>query len=171
MGQSLLHSDQTLVCVKYFTSRVSSNPDKVARQNTYIEALETLDNVRIFYGKYQSCPRRCTACGATDWVPGEKMTDVNIAVEMLKDAFQDSFDVAMLTSADSDLVAPVSAIKSLFPDKRIVLAFPPKRYSKDLAKVAGSSFTIGRANLNASQFPDVVTRKDGFKLVRPATWT
>jgi hypothetical protein len=33
----------------------------------------------------------------------EKMTDVNIAVELLTDAFQDSFDVALLISADGDL--------------------------------------------------------------------
>lgn len=33
------------------------------------------------------------------------MTDVNIAVEMMRDAFQDRFDAALLISADSDLVA------------------------------------------------------------------
>lgn len=52
LAQSLLKPDQDLNKVKYFTSRVSSPPDKVKRQGTYIEALETLKDVEIFYGKY-----------------------------------------------------------------------------------------------------------------------
>ena len=32
--------------------------------------------------------------------PIEKMTDVNIAVELMQDAFQDAFDTAILISAD-----------------------------------------------------------------------
>ena len=42
------------------------------------------------------------------------MTDVNIAVELLQDAFQDAFDTAILISADSDLIAPIAAVKRSF---------------------------------------------------------
>lgn len=86
---NLLKANQELVFTKYFTSRVSYPPDKQKRQSIFIDALETLDNFQIFYGKYQSIPRRCKKCGFKDMVPNEKMTDVNIAVEMLTDAFQD----------------------------------------------------------------------------------
>ncbi|MGH9629467.1 MAG: NYN domain-containing protein [Bryobacteraceae bacterium] len=43
----------------------------------------------------------------------EKMTDVNIAVELLQDAFQGAFDTAILISADSDLIAPIAAVRRL----------------------------------------------------------
>lgn len=99
----LLKPDQHLVCVKYFTARISYPPDKVDRQNSYIEALETLPDLYIFYGKYQVNPQICPSCGATSYIPGEKMTDVNIAVEMLTDVYQNLFDTAILISADSDL--------------------------------------------------------------------
>ena len=41
LATNLLKPNQELVCVKYFTSRVSNNPDKQKRQATYIEALES----------------------------------------------------------------------------------------------------------------------------------
>jgi uncharacterized LabA/DUF88 family protein len=64
------------------------------------------------------------------------MTDVNIAFEIMSDAFQDHFDIALLISADSDLSAPVMAIKYLFPEKRVIVAFPPERHSAQFQRIA-----------------------------------
>jgi len=43
------------------------------------------------------------------------MTDVNIAVEMMADTFQNHLDTALLLSADSDLVGSINTIKGLIP--------------------------------------------------------
>jgi len=85
LAQHLLKADQELVFTKYFTSRISCLPDKVDRQSTFIQALETLDNFQVYYGKYLAVPRKCRRCGYKDLVQNEKMTDVNIAVEMMSD--------------------------------------------------------------------------------------
>jgi uncharacterized LabA/DUF88 family protein len=170
---NILKPDQRLVFTKYFTSRVSStprNPEKQKRQSDFIEALLTVPGVQIFYGQYQLRPQTCNRCGFVGFVPNEKMTDVNIAAEMLTDAFQDKFDTALLVSADSDLAAPVSRIRDLFPHKRVVVAFPPGRVSKHLRQLASAYFIIGREKLERSQFPDVVIKPDGFRLHRPARW-
>ena len=103
LSKSLLKSGQNLQKVKYFTSRISIPYEKADRQNEYIEALETLPEIRIFYGKYQTNNLTCNKCVHIMLKPNEKMTVVNIAVEMLADAFLHSFDVAILISADSDL--------------------------------------------------------------------
>lgn len=166
----LLKPDQHLVCVKYFTARISYPPDKVDRQNSFIEALETLPDLYIFYGKYQVNPQICPSCGATSYVPGEKMTDVNIAVEILTDAYQNLFDTAILISADSDLNGPVQAIRRLFPERRILAAFPPNRTSWELRKSVNAYFTIGRALFKGSQFPDEIQKSDGYVLKRPENW-
>jgi hypothetical protein len=50
-------------------------------------------------------------------VGNETMTDVNIAVELMQDAFHNNFDTALLVSADSDLVGPVVAVQKLLPQK------------------------------------------------------
>ena len=170
LAQNLLKPDQRLLTTKYFTARIASPPDKQRRQATYIEALETLNDFQIFYGKYQLNPRHCSHCGFQDEVPNEKMTDVNITVEILKDAYQDKFDVALLISADSDLVPPLKTVKELFPKKRVVMASPPGRYSIDLANSADKSLVIGRARIAKSLFPNEIEKKDGYILRRPLSW-
>ncbi|MGQ9600604.1 MAG: hypothetical protein ACUVWZ_14465 [Anaerolineae bacterium] len=73
----------------------------------------------------------------------------------------------LLVSADSDLVGPVKAIRRLFPQMRVIVAFPPACFSGALkAAVHGHTF-IGRNVLSKSVFPDQVTKPDGFVLQRP----
>ena len=136
---NLLKPHQQLAAVKYFTARISSptrDREKRKRQNTFLEAVETLADTSIYYGHYLPKQQTCFRCGATWDSHEEKMTDVNIAVHMLTDAADDAFDVAMLISADSDLTAPVQAIRTRFPSKHVVLACPPARQSKRLEAVA-----------------------------------
>lgn len=170
LSESVLKEDQKLQSVKYFTSRVRKPPDKSKRQAQFIEALETIEQIQIFYGHYLINSIECKKCGNIFPKPNEKMTDVNIAVEMLTDAFEDNYDTALLISADSDLSGPIKKIKTLFPKKRIIVAFPPARSSFALQQLAHASFTIGRKKLKDSQFPDKVKKKDGYILSRPEKW-
>jgi len=170
LSVNLLKPQQQLVYTKYFTARVSEPVEKRKRQQTYLEALETLSDFKIFYGKYQLNPRMCRKCGFQDSVPNEKMTDVNIAVELLADAFQDRYDTALLISADSDLTGPVETVRRLFPRKQVIVMFPPKRSSVELKNVASACFIIGHGNFKRSQFPEHVTKEDGYVLVRPTGW-
>jgi uncharacterized LabA/DUF88 family protein len=182
VSQNLLRPGQQLAAVKYFTARISGarhgdSPARAAdrdakrqRQSEYLEALGTLDSFSIFEGHYQSKPARCNNCGAT-WVRHEeKMTDVQIATQLLTDAFQGGFDRAIIVSADSDLVPPVNMVRSIFPDKRIIAVFPPKRFSDDMRSACHGYVHLGRDVLKASVFPDCVSRKDGRILRRPTSW-
>lgn len=172
LARNLLKDGQELVATKYFTARISNNPDvgKHKRQTIYLEAIETLPDTKTFYGHYLSKPQRCFKCGATWIAHEEKMTDVNIAVDLLNDAYDDVFDVAMLVSADSDLTAPIEAVRARFPNKRVIVACPPDRQSKRLELAASAYFQIGRKKLQDSQFPDEFTKEDGFVLKRPDSW-
>lgn len=160
---------QELIEINYFTSRVTNDPDKQKRQTIFIEALETT-GIKIFYGHYQSSAMECIRCGNIWRTYNEKMTDVNIATQMIMDAYQDRYDMAMLISGDSDLVPPIKAIHANFPNKRVFVAFPPKRYNASVASVAKGSFIIGRKKLVDSQFPDEVCKSSGFILRRPDKW-
>lgn len=169
LAESLLQSHQRLIAVKYFTSRVSNNPDKQKRQSTYIDALESV-NVKIIYGNYQDGSEDCRRCGHVWRTAKEKMTDVNIATSIIIDAFKDEYDMAMLISGDSDLVPPIKAIHVNFKNKRVVLVFPPKRHNASMALVAKGSMTIGRKKLVDSQFDEEVLSKTGYKLKIPGNW-
>jgi uncharacterized LabA/DUF88 family protein len=166
---NLLKPNQTLVGVKYFTSRVSNNPDKQKRQSTYIDALEST-GARIIFGNYQEGSTECKRCGHMWRTAKEKMTDVNIATAIIIDAYKDEYDMAMLISGDSDLTPPIREVHSLFPTKRVFIAFPPKRHNSSMALVAKGSETIGRKKLVDSQFDEEVISKTGYKLKIPNEW-
>lgn len=173
LATALLKPGQTLEGVHYFSSRIRANgrnvPD-MQRQTTYLEALGTRPTLQTHFGHYLEKPKQCRQCGAKWMDYEEKMTDVNIAVQLLADAFDNRFDTALLISGDSDLTTPVRKLRAQFPEKRLIVAFPPGRQSFELKKAANATFTIGEANLRQSQLPAQVQRADGFILQRPAHW-
>ena len=173
LSDNLLRPGQMLVAVRYFTARVSPesrDPDKPIRQSAYLEALGTLPDLCIHYGYYQAQKRSCHQCGAIWKTYEEKMTDVNIAVEVLGDAQDDAFDTAIIMSGDGDLAGPVRSVRERYPGKRTVIAFPPSRHSAGLRNAATASFTIGRNAFRDSLFPDRIVKEDGFVLTRPPSW-
>ena len=57
-----------------------------------------------------------------------------------------------------------------YPEKRVIVAFPPARHSSQLEHAATAAFTIGRKKLKDSQLPEEVVKPDGFVLRRPTQW-
>lgn len=169
-SQSLLTSTQTLGHTKYFTSKISKPYAKSRRQAAFLSALGTLANFTIYYGRYQSFPATCRNCGHTHIVDNEKKSDVNLATQLIVDAFQDHYDTAILVSADSDLVPPILAVQELFPNKIIKVAFPPERSSFELKSVVKTSFTIYESKFRNNQFPDRVILPSGHTIFRPESW-
>jgi len=167
--ESLLQTNQELVGVKYYTSRVSNNPDKQKRQSTYLDALESV-GVEIYYGNYQDNNLECRRCGNVWKSAKEKMTDVNIATAIIVDAFKEKYDMAMLISGDSDLTPPIKEVHNLFKNTRVFIAFPPKRHNSSMSIVAKGSLIIGRKKLVDAQFHEEVISKTGFKLKMPNEW-
>jgi len=98
------------------------------------------------------------------------MTDVNIASQLIKDAFTNEFDKAIIVSGDADLVPPINIIKQYFPNKLIGFYFPPKRHSMHLSSIADFSATIGKKKLKSCQLPISITKPDGYELQKPPTW-
>jgi uncharacterized LabA/DUF88 family protein len=183
MVQALLRPEQELVCTKYFTARISGGRPsdrptyrsmrdaKRKRQATFLDALGTLSDLRIYYGQYLDDSIECRRCGAKWMDAEEKMTDVNIATEMLVDAFANRYDEALLVSADSDLVPPLRAIKDCFPHKRISVAFPPKRSSVELLQVSDRRCVIYKNTIRDNQFSRDIKLASGYVLQKPTDWS
>lgn len=172
LSRRLLQPSQELLRTCYFTSRIRDNHHNQAdrlRQNTYLEVLAH-QGVCIQYGHYLEKLRKCHQCGGS-WISyEEKMTDVNLAIQLLVDAVDDAYDVALVISGDSDLTTPVQRVRARYPHKRIIIAFPPKRHSAQLQKAATGYTRIGEDKLRKSQLPATLTKADGHVLSRPATW-
>jgi hypothetical protein len=171
LAQTLVSDIQVLTKVKYFTSRVTTDPHEQKRQNTYLEALETRKNLEIQYGKFTSDQWHCFRCDARYPIYHEKQTDVNIATALLIDAQEDRFDDAVLITADSDLVGPVRYITQHYTDKRVIVAFPPGRHTADLEPpIATKTVHLQKPEFAQSQLPTEVTSRAGFKLTKPLSW-
>jgi hypothetical protein len=172
MCSRLAKPHQKVILVRYFTSYINqSDPAKRLRQKTYLEALETLPLVKIHYGTYLGTPQTCFKCGHTFTKHNEKKSDVNIAVKLLTDALDNLYEIAVLVSADSDLVPAVEAIKNHFQNKKVLLFFPPNRSSLSLRGTCHLyGGVLNKTTLSKSQFPLQVTNKSGYPLSRPTHW-
>jgi len=169
LSKELLKPYQELVDVKYYTARIKKDPPKQLRQSKYIDALQN-SGVKIIPGKYLSKPKVCFNC-STKWRSNEeKMTDVNISVDLIVDAMNNKYDKAILISGDSDLEPPIKAVHENFKNKHVIVFFPPNRANKAIQKVARSSFVLGRKNLLDNQFEEKITLGNGHEIEIPNEW-
>ena len=98
------------------------------------------------------------------------MTDVNIAAALLNDAHRATFDTAILISGDNDLSGPVRLIRQEYPQQRIVVAFPPRRYGQKLDQAATASLHIGSSRFRRSLLPESVDKGNGHIIARLPEW-
>ena len=173
---SLLPND-TIVSIQYFTARVSAraqNPSAPLDQQVYLRALRTIPNLTITFGHFltHSVPMLLSGVNPPKRVfvekTEEKGSDVNLATHLLKDAFNKSFDIAVLITNDSDLAEPVRIV-------RLELGLPvgimnPHRYhSKTLQPLATFLKRIRQSDLILSQFPPVMHDARG-TFTKPSYW-
>ncbi|MFI6758529.1 NYN domain-containing protein [Micromonospora sp. NPDC050417] len=171
MVTSLLRSDQELASVNYFTARIRNQPSSERRQEDYLRALDAAaPKLRIIEGRFQAKASICRHCGSTWTSYEEKETDVNLALSIARDAARDRFDTCILISGDADLCPAIRVTRELAPDKKVVVAFPPRRWSDALRNEADACFTIGDAKIRQAQLPDKVMLDNGLIVERPAYW-
>ncbi len=171
-SESLLQPQTELVAVKYFTAITKAAADSQQRQDVYLNALQAhCDKLEIFYGLFLSKSRRCSSCQKEHKSFEEKKTDVNIACEIINDAYLDRYDLCYLVSGDSDLVPPLDIIKQPHLSKRSIVAHPPRRKSYELCSIANGWFAIGRTKFARNQLPETIYRAQKSELTRPTKWS
>ena len=170
MCTSLLKPSQRLELVRYFTTRIRGDTNAAKNQAKFIDALSARGGIEIDFGHFLRKSTNCPQCNAAIHKHEEKKTDVNIAVRLLEDAFDDRFDTALVISGDSDLVPPIESVRSRFPQKRVVVAAPPKRWSAQLKQVANAALRISDLTIQSNRLPDPVVTSTGVELRAPKGW-
>jgi uncharacterized LabA/DUF88 family protein len=166
-------------CIKYFTARIHprvGDPDQPMRQIVYLRALQTMPNLQIIFGHYLShvvwMPLAHPPDGQKPFAQvvktEEKGSDVNLATHLLVDAFDNAFDCAVIVSGDSDLQTPIRMVAERF-HKTVGVINPQKTPCKALQSAARFYKHIREAALQASQFPPVLTDKQG-TFHKPPAW-
>jgi hypothetical protein len=150
-------------------------------QEKYLKALTTTPLVNVVLGKFKDKTVKCGVIGCAHAaskkfkVPEEKRTDVNIAISMLDDAYQDLCDHFVLFSGDSDLVPSVNMVRHRFPAKKVTVYVPFRDPIRGAAVELRVAATMHRDLplhlLSKSQLPDVLPDGAGGTINRPADWT
>lgn len=99
----------------------------------FIQALNYIPYCQTITGRLQEKQIRLNGCihgsdggelnvtGATYTTKCDKGTDVNLVVEMLKNAYRDNFDTAIIISRDADFSSAVMTVKELGKTVELVL--------------------------------------------------
>jgi hypothetical protein len=166
--------------IKYFTARVSAradDPNKPTRQQIYFRALRTIPNLEIIYGSFLShdvmMPLAEPPTAGSRFVKvtrtEEKGSDVNIATNLIHDAYQTKFECAVLITNDSDLEAPVRIVHEDLGLEVGILNPHHQTASRVLTKHASFIKQIRQGALRASQFaPTLRDNKGEFR--KPQAW-
>ncbi len=167
--------------VHYFTARVKDRDGDAGprlRQQVYLRALATFDRVAIHEGKFLVHKRdRRKAPPETGLVrvieTSEKGSDVNLAVQLLVDGFRGRFERAVIVSNDSDLVAPIKAVRNELDLPVGVLApisrDPHRKPSVELSRLASFTRVIREGDLDACHLPEQIQDRNG-RIHRPPRW-
>ena len=176
--KNILGEQNNIVTIKYFTAIVKptqDNPSVAQRQQAYLRALEKyIPEIKIHYGHFLrhrvrmanvSPPPKTLEVFKTE----EKGSDVNLATQLLNDAWLNNFDCAVVISNDSDMAESMRLIKVHHPQKVIGLITPGKkiRTSEQLRKHANFVRKITNTILKKSLLPDPIPNTN---LRKPSDW-
>lgn len=154
--------------VKYVSAYAHHLPEKRKRHQVYVSALAA-NSVLAIMGHFKKKRVECPSCGHRWMKREEKETDVNIALHMLNDAFEDVYDKLILISNDSDLKPALEMIKRRFDRKNIMVVAPPERHpSKDMQGVADEHRKLTRKTIEKCLLPGRIPCLDGGSpIIRP----
>lgn len=162
LGSKLLRDNEDLAKVQYFTTVVDWNPDKAARHETYISGLEA-KGVTVTKGNFKRSHRHCSK--NNDFCPfrEEKQTDVAIGVNIVADAYTDSFDRMILLTADTDQIPALQVVLNQHPQKQVTWLAPPGRMqqAREIGNLVSDRSELSPGLIGNCRLPRVVMDRAG----------
>jgi uncharacterized LabA/DUF88 family protein len=169
----------TLAGVDYFTAiplHLVSNPnadadarEKAIRHKLYIRANEA-HGVSVYHGRIDPRGkelRKPDGAVSPEW--REKGTDVMLACTVLERAQQDSFDLAVIISGDTDYLPLTPILQRMF-SKELRFGLPYKRETKLIKNESPLSFSLTIDAYEAAQFDQALQLPNGSVLHCPKKW-
>lgn len=151
LSESIIRGDEELKSVKYFSAYATWMPESYSRHRTYVSALQA-EGVKCFLGQFKKKNCRCRICGAQYATHEEKETDVNIAIHLIRDTFEKSYDRAIIISADTDMRSAIEMARSISGTTKVEVVAPPGRFSR--ARSLSPLFELPKGKIRAARLRD-----------------
>jgi len=174
----LLRPHDSIETIYYFTAEIDGPRHR--NQLTYLSALVTLPKVKIIFGKFKAKQVKCAvqecAFPRDRWftVPEEKRTDVQIALRMVRDVWEDKCDRLIIATGDSDLVPAVNMVKDINPQKQVIVYVPARNPQRgaavELRSAADKARILPNNLIRLAQFPNRLPDGSGGFLQKPQDW-
>lgn len=172
-----IRTGESLESIYYFTALPSWDNAKKDRHIVYLDALRS-KGVRIVEGRFKPTTKKIWVNQKLDVIiksHEEKQSDVALGVEVIKQAYDDSYDTAVIVSADGDQIPAIKQAKTVVRPGRqrkvLEVLYPYNRHSKTLGRFADATRRIERKDIEGSQFPNPITIGQGSLLYMPAEWS
>lgn len=167
--EQFIKPDQELANVFYCTA-VQKDSGKRDRQDLFFTANKQNPKFKLIFGKFLS--KKVYFGGKQYNTFEEKQTDVNIAVEMIRNVVKDNCDISIIVSADSDLIPPINLIRELSSNHKVFVFFPPNRHSADLTNHSDAIVHLHRyeARFKKSILPNTIKLANGYSIQKPKKW-
>ena len=172
MERQIRPKSESLTAVYYFSAYAEWLPGPFARHQEYVRALKAV-GVTPIMGHFKGKDRHCHKCGANWIAHEEKETDVNVALQMLNEAYKGAYDKALLVTRDSDLKPAIEMVRHNFAANNVTVVAPPHLgHSNDLIQVASAKQKIKKTQIAESLLPQYVMSGDPETVVatRPAEY-
>lgn len=167
-----------ITAIHYFTAlplHLSHvDPARLARHRIYLRALSAQRSPRIEINlrriRSQSIEITQGRSKTRGRIWKEKGTDIALAVKLFELAMTDAFDQFVIVSGDADYGPLAKGFARMYPDCRLIFAFPFLRVSNELLGLAPDSLILTQVNYRSSRLPDEIILPSGKKLHCPAEW-
>lgn len=174
LSRALIHPKQDTYLGAYYFSAFAGwiTPDAQERHRHYVAALKSTGITPIL-GTFKKKPRKCPQCKHEWEGHEEKESDVNLALHLVKLAYEDAFDKAIIFTADTDLAPAIRMVMEKFPHKQVHIAIPERRLnrSKALENAATGRIRITESHFARNLFPAEIPLTSGNVIHRPSKYT
>lgn len=180
-----------IVGIRYYSANVSLNisPTAPRDQHIYLSALKIIPNLEVILGKFQVTEKFMYLKQPLLFKPDPKQvdiipmphvvkviktekkgSDVNLGVQLVRDAFLERFDHAAVITNDTDLVEAIRIVTQEV-GLPVTLICPEQKHrpAQSLKEVATETIRLREKVLKVSQFDDVFT-VDGKTISKPSGW-
>lgn len=167
LAQKIVDPSYSIGRITLCTAPPKHKEDSVQdRHRNYMNALKS-SGVIVKEGWFLPEGVKCRSCSSSWNRYTEKEGDVNLALSLIEDAYEDLFDIAFLVTSDTDQVPTLKLLKRKFDaisgrHKKVIMVFPSWRgenaASRNLANHASGSQKISVPMLKSSLLPKTITQ-------------